>query len=395
MKVPLIFDETFSNNKANLEEDIEYSKKYLENEIDTILKYMDDTFLYIYRKGTAHAFSRGKEIRFPVFLMELAECTLADIIRHENTGNKIAPAEKVKIIRDTVNTISHLHSMNVLHRDLSPDNIFVVDRGRRISYVLGDFGTSKRLNEMDISDKSSKIVGHSAYLDPTRFEEKYRYDFRADVYSLGIIIVEILMGELWLKVFGEENISHIYSIDFEKDFLLKEGPKYIEKDIIEIIARAVKRNPEERYESVDAFRQLLFDVLEAGSKESGQVVTPPVVPEVQHSRAIYFDFYFSVSLPFDSEKKTLAHDIIPYREGKKIELRDYRGAKIGFKNFSPKQVKVLNTPLYAAVPAGNSILLNFKNKKFTDLLKTAEEIQDELAGNLYFKGAIEASGIEL
>lgn len=50
MKLPLIFDETFSNNKANLEMDIEYSKKYLVNEIDTILKYMDDAFLYIYKK---------------------------------------------------------------------------------------------------------------------------------------------------------------------------------------------------------------------------------------------------------------------------------------------------------------------------------------------------------
>jgi serine/threonine protein kinase len=398
MKVPLIFDEIFSNNKANKEEDIEASQKYLENEINTILKYMDDTFLYIFKKGMAQTQSHGKKVQFPVFIMELAEGTVNDLIKYENKGNQlIAYDEKVKIIRETVNTISRLHSMNVVHRDLSPDNVFVVDRGGKISYVLGDFGASKRLYEMTSTSKSSKIVGHSAYLDPSRFDEKYRYDLRVDIYSLGIIISEILMGKFWVKVFGEENISHLVALDFEKEFLLQEGKKHINENIVEVLRKAVKRKPEDRYESVDEFRNSLFSSLDISSQQMTMPLktTPIPEPEKVKEESLSFDFFFTVKLPFDTAEKTFAQEIIPFDESKKVELKDFRGAKIDFKNFTPKKVNLKNTSLYNAVVMDNSILLNFKNSEFQKLLKSLQVIKKEISGELSFKGTIESQGVRV
>lgn len=397
MKVPLIFDEIFSNNKANKEEDIEVSQKYLENEINTILKYMDDTFLYIFKKGMAQTQSHGKKVQFPVFIMELAEGTVNDLIKFETKGKQpIAYDEKVKIIRETVNTISSLHSMNVVHRDLSPDNVFIVDRGGKISYVLGDFGASKRLHEMASSSKSSKIVGHSAYLDPSRFDEKYRYDLRVDIYSLGIIISEILMGKFWVKVFGEENISHLVALDFEKEFLIPEGKKYISKNIIDVLSKAVKRKPEDRYASVDEFRNSLFASLEIDSQQMTIPLktTPIPEPEKVEKETVAFDFYFTVKLPFDTSEKTFAQDIIRFDESKKVELKDFRGAKIDFKKFTPKKVTLKNTTLYNAVIMDNSILLNFKNSEFQKLLKSLQVIKKEISGELSFKGTIESQGVK-
>ena len=397
MKAPLIFDEIFSNNKANREDEIEISQKYLENEINTILKYMDDTFLYIYKKGIAQTYSHGKKVNFPVFMMELADCTINELIKYESEGkNQIAYEEKVKMIREMVNTISCLHSINVVHRDLSPDNVFVVDRGGKLSYVLGDFGASKRLMDTAVSGKSSKIVGHSAYLDPSRFEDKYRYDLRVDIYSLGIIIVEILMGKFWVKVFGEENISHLIAVDFEKEFLMTEAKKYIDDNIIEVIRKAVRRNPEERYGSVSEFRNELFSVLDISSLQmtAPLSITPQPEPEELKIKPLAFDFYFNINLPFSAHQQTFAQDIIEFDGSKKIELRNYRGAKIVFKNYSPKKVNLRNTSLYNAVPSENSILLNFKNSEFAKLLKSIKEIEPDVSGELSFKATIESEGVE-
>lgn len=397
MKAPLIFDEIFSNNKANKEDEIEISQKYLENEIDTILKYMDDTFLYIYRKGTAQTYSHGKKVEFPVFMMELADGTVNDLIKFEFEGKiQMAYEEKVKMIREMVNTISRLHSINVVHRDLSPDNMFVVDRGGKLSYVLGDFGASKRLHDTALSGKSSKIVGHSAYLDPARFEDKYRYDLRVDIYSLGIIVVEILMGKFWVKVFGEENITHLVALDFEKEFLLTEGKKHIPDKLIEIIGRAVKRKPEDRYQSVDEFRSELFAELDISSQKitAPLKVTPQPEPEELKIKPLAFDFYFNVKLPFASGGETFAQDIIEFDQSKRIELRDYRGAKIVFNDYTPRKALLRNTSLYTAVASENSIFLNFKNSEFKKLLKSIKDIEKDVSGELSFKGTIESEGVE-
>lgn len=397
MKVPLIFDEIFSNNKANKQDEIEISQKYLENEIDTILKYMDDTFLFIFKKGTAQTYSHGKKVEFPVFLMELADGTVNDLIKYEFEGkNLLAFDEKIKMIREMVNTISRLHSINVVHRDLSPDNVFVVDRGGKLSYVLGDFGASKRLQDAAISGKSSKIVGHSAYLDPARFEEKYRYDLRVDVYSLGIIVTEILMGKFWVKVFGEENISHLVALDFEKEFLQKEAKKYITDKLIEIISKAVKRKPEDRYESVDEFRSELFAELDISSQKmtAPMKVTPQPEPEELKIKPLVFDFYFTVNLPFTSAGNTFAQDILEFDPSRKLEIRDYRGAKIVFKDFTPQKAVLRNSSLYSVVPSENSILLNFRNSEFKKLLKSIKDIEKDVKGELSFKATIESEGVE-
>lgn len=396
MKVPLMFDEVYSNNKANPEEYITRSQKYLENEIETFFKYMDDSFLYIYKKGTAYTISKGKEVRFPVLIMELAECTVNDLIQYEDSGGKIIFDEKIKIIRETVNTISHLHSLNVLHRDLSPANIFAVDRGKKISYVLGDFGTTRRLAEMETTGKSTKIIGNSAYMDPARFEKKYQYDFRSDIYSLGIIVVEVLMGQSWLKVFGEENISHLLAVNFEREFLLEEGAALIDdKDIIKILRKAVKRNPEDRYDSVDDFRKALFEVLEIGSKKLTQTPQTSDAAQKMEPGTRIVDFYFNVPLPFETPDHTFAQDIINYQEGKKIELSHFLGGKIEFSDFTPRQVKVENTSLYSVSATGSAVLLNFKKNKFSSLLDPVAHIQKGLKGELHFKGTLEIIGEQL
>ncbi|MGD2086889.1 MAG: protein kinase [Candidatus Aminicenantes bacterium] len=247
MKVPLIFDEIFTNKKGNQEEEIKRSQKFLEKEIELFLKYRDETFLCFYKKGTARSSLRGKTVSFPVLIMELAQGTVKDIIKYEKESNKVSEDEKVKIIREIVNSISNLHGKGVLHRDLSPDNLFVVDRGGRISYVLGDLGACKDLYKDYSKGISSEILlGHRPYIDPCRFYKEYKNDHRNDVYSLGIIITEILLGKFWPDFLKIEDIPHVLNFDFENEFLLRYGIKFIrDQEIIEVLRKALKKDIKE------------------------------------------------------------------------------------------------------------------------------------------------------
>lgn len=383
LKVPLIFDELFSNQKGKREKDIKKSQEFLENEIDTLTNVEDEAFINRYKKGMVQTKAKGKDIRFPVLIMELADCTLEEILLHVSKGgeNRITYDEKVKIIKESLNAMSHLHSLGVLHRDLSPDNLFAVDREGNITYVLGDFGAAKSLYNMDTDKKSSEVVGHNAYIDPCRYNRKYNRDFRLDIYSLGIIITEILMGKLWTDVIGKENIHDFLAVDFEKEFLLQYGAEYIPPSIIGALRKAVKRDIEERYETMDDFRHVLFEVLH---DQPGEVESESGEPNT-----ITFPFYFSMTLPFELSDSTFSQEIIRYNEGMQLELSDYRGAKIVFSDFLPKKVRIKNTSLYSAVISGNAVLLNFSNSKFMEIEKLIAELEDEAGGELHFKGIIE------
>jgi serine/threonine-protein kinase len=394
MKVPQRFDAIFTNNQAGTEESIEMSCRYIENEINTIMKLNDETFLYIHKKGEAKTFSKGKNVRFPVFIMELAEGTIENLIALESEEQLQLPMEeKAKIIKETINAISHLHSMNILHRDLSPDNIFLVNRGGRISYVLGDFGTSKRLYEAQNLGKSTRIVGHSAYLDPMRYLENYRYDFSTDVYSVGVIITEILMGRFWIKLFGEENVSHMAAIDFENDFLLKLAPDFIEKKLIEVIRRSVRRKPEERYASVDEFRAALYDVFASDSKKPVSRVMPEMEAPAPANITKLIQFRFTVSLPFAAADRTVSQKIFSYQGEKEIVFDDYKGAKIFFPDIKPFEVDITGTPFYSATIMDKSVVMNFRNSEFKKMLAPLLETEKKHSGELQFKGLLRVQGI--
>lgn len=99
-------------------------------------------------------------------------------------------------MKGVINALNDLHHLGIVHRDLSPDNILIVNREGELHYVLGDFGGAKEVYKGS-KGSSSLLIGKPSYIDPERmFNPKYGKDCRMDIYSVGIIITEILMGNL-------------------------------------------------------------------------------------------------------------------------------------------------------------------------------------------------------
>ena len=390
LKVPLMFDMVCTNSNAHDDETIERSSKYIENEIETISNFENDTFLYVFGKGTASAFYRGEEITFPVFRMELAIATLDDLLRLSSAGELNLPeTEKKKMIREITNSMTSLHDLNIVHRDLSPDNIFLVDRAGKISYVLGDFGASKRLFDAMNSAKSTRIVGHTAYLNPQRFADKdYRYDFRIDLYSLGIILTEVLIGRYWRNLFDDKDVS-LNSIDFENDVLAGLVRPILEQSpVLDVLQKAVRGNPDERYKSMHEFQEALFSAMGISSEDSS---IPPGEEKKPDSGNVIVPIEFSVPLPFQEDDATLLHENAVY-SGNPLTLRDYRGLRIEFSKTVPVEVKLLGTALYNASVNGNAVMLSFRSSAFKKILDEYPKVKKEAEGTLTFRASLEVKG---
>src|SRR5262249_55665073 len=118
----------------------------------------------------------------------------------EMRKRKIFPIERIaQILPPVCEVLGKAHSMGIVHRDVKPDNIFLHrdDKGETVKVV--DFGIAKLMEtsgSLEIKDltASGGIIGTPTYMAPERLEGK-PYDGRSDVYSLGVLLYEMLCGQ--------------------------------------------------------------------------------------------------------------------------------------------------------------------------------------------------------
>lgn len=165
-------------------------------------------------------------------------------------------AEIRTIVLQITDGLAAAHRAQILHRDLKPSNIFlshVEDRPERV--VLLDFGFAKPLESAEKSriTKPNEVVGTPMYMSPemARGEE---IDERADIYALGSILYEMVTGA---PPFIEKNLATLYAK------VLSEPPPQassaamteIPAELDRILERALAKDPNDRYESVDMMRK--------------------------------------------------------------------------------------------------------------------------------------------
>ncbi len=152
-------------------------------------------------------------------------------LRHTLRAGHLAPREALAIVPQVCDALQYAHDQGVVHRDIKPENV-LLDRSGRVK--IADFGLAKLLGKGpdDFTlTRSQQVMGTPRYMAPEQIERPSAVDHRADIYSLGVVLYEMLTGELPLGRF--EPPSHKVQVDVRID---------------QVVLRALEKSPERRYQ---------------------------------------------------------------------------------------------------------------------------------------------------
>lgn len=195
-------------------------------------------------------------------------------------GQKLSPDQLLTLFLKICKAINHAHLKGVIHRDLKPSNILVDDRGE--PFIL-DFGLAKpadgsTLSDMDQTQLSmtGQIMGTLPYMSPEQTTGRQQdVDVRSDVYSLGVILYQLLTGRFPYQVAGKlaEVLHNIAEVAPERPSTIRRN---INNEIETIVLKALAKEPMRRYQSAEAFggdieRYLKGEAIEA-KRDSGWYV---------------------------------------------------------------------------------------------------------------------------
>jgi WD40 repeat protein len=131
----------------------------------------------------------------PFFVMEL--CT-GDSITEYCDRNNLTIRERLELIAEVCQAVQHAHQKGLIHRDIKPNNILVATQDGRPHAKVIDFGiakaTTSRLTEKTLFTEHKQLIGTPQYMSPEQAEGSLDIDTRTDVYSLGVLLYELLTG---------------------------------------------------------------------------------------------------------------------------------------------------------------------------------------------------------
>jgi len=154
----------------------------------------------------------------------------------------LSPSEALPIIEQLGAALEHAHQNNLIHRDVKPDNVFLLPDGR---VKLTDFGIARGMNSVGMTQIGS-FVGSPAYMSPEQIAGE-KLDHRADIFSLGITLYETLSGR---RPFESDTLAlAVHNICFTAPAPLTNLPQSIQK----VLARALEKEPARRYQSTGEF----------------------------------------------------------------------------------------------------------------------------------------------
>jgi len=158
---------------------------------------------------------------------------------------------KIKIIEQIADALNAVHSMNAIHRDISPENILFREMSS-LEIAMIDFGVA-RFEIVGAKNKSyGAAYGKPEYMAPEQFDNANKVDYRTDYYSLGVLIYEMFVGK---PPFRDPNIFVVG--EMHKNNAPPDVSEYVPTNIQNLIRLLLAKNPENRPSSIDQIKTYL------------------------------------------------------------------------------------------------------------------------------------------
>jgi hypothetical protein len=185
---------------------------------------------------------------------------------------------KVRLVLEACRAIQHAHGRGVIHRDLKPDNILVSTSEGVPRPAIIDFGLAKALEPIfdgrTAVTLSDQLVGTPEYMAPEQVDGPTNVDARADVYSMGVILHELLAGSppfpgAELRAAGRDGLRRILT-EREPEPPSRFDPT-VPRELDWICGKCLEKAPERRYPTINAMAEDLAAFLEGRDVAAGPV----------------------------------------------------------------------------------------------------------------------------
>ena len=210
----------------------------------------------------------------PYMVMEYLEGE--DLSTRIKARGRLGIDETVRIADEIADALHAAHEKDIVHRDLKPQNVMLVRfKGRDDFVKVVDFGISKILDSTSLMTKTGAVFGTLSYMSPEQIDGHVDLiDRRTDVFALGATIYEMLTGRVAFD--GPSHAAILRQVCDREPRPIPELRPDVPPALVRVVARAIAKKREDRFDSMAALREALAAVGPgAGAVRATVMASPP------------------------------------------------------------------------------------------------------------------------